>query len=416
MKRAVITGIGLMTPLGVGRDKSWAELVQGKSGIRRLTHFDPSRLKTQFGGEVPGFEPHVWLDKPTARRTDRYTQLAVAASDEAVSDAELRVEESAAARVGVLLGVALGGLASLEHHHALLLDKGPDRMNPFMVPMMLANTAPGMLAIRHGARGPNFTVTSACASGAHAIGESLELIRRGVADVMITGGVEATLTELCLSGFCAMRALSTRNDAPHAASRPFALGRDGFVIAEGAGIVVLEELERAKRRGARIYAEVAGYGSSADAHHITAPHPDGAGVVLAIERALESAGLGARDIDHVNAHATSTPIGDEGEARALQRIFGDRVKDVLVTAPKSMIGHTLGAAGGIETAVLALSIHKSLIPPTINYDEPDPACDLSVLGGQARERRVSAALKNSFGFGGTNASLLLRRFDGRLGV
>jgi 3-oxoacyl-[acyl-carrier-protein] synthase II len=415
-KRAVITGIGLCTPVGVGREKSWSELVRGQSGIRPFTLFDPARLKTRFGGEVPDFDPTTSLDKPSVRRTDRYTQLAVVAADEAVADAGLSVAEGEAPRVGVLLGVALGGLASLEHHHALLLEKGPERMSPFMVPMMLANTAPGMLAIRFGARGPNFTVTSACASGAHAIGESLELIRRGVTDVVITGGVESTLTELCVSGFCAMRALSTRNDEPAAASRPFALARDGFVIAEGAGIVVLEELEHALARGARIYAEVAGYGLSADAHHITAPHPEGAGVVLAIERALASAGVNASDVEHVNAHATSTPMGDEGEARAIRHVFGARTERIPVTAPKSMIGHTLGAAGGIETAVLALSIHHSLIPPTINCEEPDPACALSVVTGAAREGRITVALKNSFGFGGTNASLVLRRFDGSAGV
>ena len=408
-KRAVITGIGLLTPLGVGREASWSGLVQGKSGIRPFTQFDASRLKTRFGGEVPGFDPLQTLDKPTARRTDRYTQFALAAADEAVADAGLSIDAGEAARVAVLLGVALGGLASLEHHHALLLDKGPDKMNPFMVPMMLANTAPGMLAIRFGARGPNYTVTSACASGAHAIGESLELIRRGVVDVAITGGVEAVLTELCVSGFCAMRALSTRNEEPERASRPFATGRDGFVISEGAGIVILEELEHARARKARVYAEVAGYGSSADAHHITAPHPEGEGVVLSIERALASAGLSAKDIDHVNAHATSTPAGDEGEARALRRVFGARMDEVLVTAPKSMLGHTLGAAGGIETALLALTLARSLIPPTLNLDERDPACDLDIVTGSACEGRVNAAVKNSFGFGGTNASLVLCR-------
>ena len=408
-KRAVITGIGLLTPLGVGREKSWSELVQGKSGIRRFTQFDPSRVKTQFGGEVPGFDPLLSLDKPTARRTDRYTQLAVAAADEAMADAGLTIDPARAARVGVLLGVALGGLASLEHHHSLLLDKGPDKMNPFMVPMMLANTAPGMLSIRYGARGPSLTVTSACASGAHAIGEGLELIRRGWADAVIAGGVEAVLTELCVSGFCAMRALSTRNDEPERASRPFAVGRDGFVISEGAGVVVLEEYEHAQARKARMYAEVAGYGASADAHHITAPHPEGEGVVLAIERALASAGVAPNEVDHVNAHATSTPMGDEGEARAIRRVFGDHTDKVLVTAPKSMIGHTLGAAGGIETAFLALSLAHSLIPPTINLDERDPACDLNIVTGSAREGRVNVAVKNSFGFGGTNASLVLRR-------
>jgi len=410
-KRAVITGIGLATPLGVGREISFSRLLEGKSGIRPLTLFDASRLKTRFGGEVPDFDPTVALDKPTVRRTDRYTQLAVVAADEAVADAGLKVEEREARNVGVLLGVALGGLASLEHHHALLLEKGPDRMSPYMVPMMLANTAPGMLGVRYGARGPNYTLTSACASGAHALGESLELIRRGVCHTVIAGGVESVLTELCVSGFCAMRALSTRNDEPWRASRPFALGRDGFVISEGAGILVVEEFERAKARGANIYAEIAGYSASGDAHHITAPHPEGEGVVLAMEQALASAGIAASEVDHINAHATSTPIGDAGEARAIRRVFGAKADRIAVTAPKSMIGHTLGAAGGIETAILALSVKRGVIPPTINYDEADPDCPLDVVAGSAREQRVRVAMKNSFGFGGTNASLVLRHVD-----
>jgi 3-oxoacyl-[acyl-carrier-protein] synthase II len=409
-KRAVITGIGLVTPLGVGREASFSGFVAGRSGIRRFELFDPTRLKCQFGGEVPGFDAGANLDKPTLRHTDRFTQLAVVAADEAVKDAGLVVGPEAASRVGVLLGVALGGLASLEHHHRLLLDKGPERMNPFMVPMMLGNTAPGLLGVRYGARGPNYTLTSACASGAHAIGESLLLIRRGVCDAVVTGGVEAVLTEFCVSGFSAMRALSTRNDAPERASRPFAKGRDGFVIAEGAGLLVVEELEHARARGARIYAEVAGYGASGDAHHLTAPHPEGEGVVLAMQHALKSAGVSAADIDHINAHATSTPIGDAGEARAIGRVFGPHTPRIPVTALKSMIGHTLGAAGGIETAVLALGIARGVVPPTINYDEPDPACPLHVVAGEAREMPVRIAIKNSFGFGGTNASLVLRRY------
>jgi 3-oxoacyl-[acyl-carrier-protein] synthase II len=412
-KRAVITGIGLATPLAVGREASFSRLLEGKSGIRPFTLFDASRVKTRFGGEVPNFDPTVALDKPTVRRTDRYAQLAVVAADEAVADAGLKIADSEAQSVGVLLGVALGGLASLEHHHALLLEKGPERMSPYMVPMMLANTAPGMLAIRYGARGPNYTVTSACASGAHALGESLELIRRGVCHTMIAGGVESTLTELCVSGFCAMRALSTRNDEPERASRPFALGRDGFVIAEGAGVMVVEELEHARARGATIYAEIAGYSASGDAHHITAPHPEGEGVVLAMERALASAGIAPSEVDHINAHATSTPIGDVGEARAIRRVFGAHAAQIAVTAPKSMIGHTLGAAGGIETAFLALSLKRGVIPPTINHDDPDPDCGLDIVTGSARERRMKVALKNSFGFGGTNASLVLTQFDSR---
>jgi 3-oxoacyl-[acyl-carrier-protein] synthase II len=410
-KRAVITGIGLATPLAVGREASFSRLLEGKSGIRRFTLFDPARVKTRFGGEVPDFDPTVALDKPTVRRTDRYTQLAVVAADEAVADAGLKIAEGEARQVGVLLGVALGGLASLEHHHALLLEKGPERMSPYMVPMMLANTAPGMLGVRYGARGPNYTVTSACASGAHALGESLELIRRGVCHTMIAGGVESTLTELCVSGFCAMRALSIRNEEPERASRPFALGRDGFVISEGAGVLVVEELEHARARGAQIYAEIAGYSASADAHHITAPHPEGEGVVLAMEQALASAGIAPSEVDHINAHATSTPMGDAGEARAIRRVFGAHTPRIAVTAPKSMIGHTLGAAGGIETAFLALSLKRGVIPPTINYDEPDPDCDLDIVTGSARERRMKVAIKNSFGFGGTNASLVLKQFD-----
>jgi 3-oxoacyl-[acyl-carrier-protein] synthase II len=412
-KRAVITGIGLVTPLGVGREQTWSRLLEGKSGIRTFQSFDGSRLKTRFGGEVPDFDPLRYFDKPTIRRTDRYTQLAVAAADEALADAELKIDPEQAPGVGVLLGVAMGGLGSIEGHHSALLEKGPDRMSPYMVPMILANIAPGMVAIRHGARGPNYTVTSACASGAHAIGESLELIRRGACHTVIAGGVESTLTELCVSGFCAMRALSIRNDSPETASRPFTLSRDGFVIAEGAGILVLEELEHAKARGARIYAEVAGYGLSADAHHLTAPHPEGEGVALAMRQALASAGLDPSAIDHVNAHATSTPVGDDGEARALRRLFGAHTDDVLVTAVKSMIGHTLGAAGGIESAILALSLNRGVITPTINYDDPDPECAVKVVAGAAREQRLKAGLKNSFGFGGTNASLVLTRFEGR---
>lgn len=413
MKRAVITGMGLVTPLGVGRELSWSRMVEGRSGIRPFERFDASRLKTRFGGEVPDFDASGALDKPTLRRTDRYSQLAVVAADEAVADAGLGVPAEDGAGIGVLLGVALGGLASLEFHHQLLLEKGPDRMSPFMVPMMLANTAPGMLGIRYGARGPNYTVTSACASGAHALGESLELIRRGVCHTVLAGGVEATLTELCVSGFCAMRALSTRNEAPAHASRPFESGRDGFVISEGAGILVVEELEHARKRGAKIYAELAGYGASGDAHHITAPHPEGEGMVLAMQRALESAGIAPSAVDHLNAHATSTPIGDEAEARAVGRLFGAHAGKVAVTAPKSMLGHTLGAAGGIESAVLALTIARGVIPPTINQDAPDPACEVNVVRNTAREARVTVGLKNSFGFGGTNSSLVLRRFEAR---
>lgn len=403
-RRVVITGIGLITPLGLDRDSSWRALVAGQNGIRRFESFDASRLRTQFGGEVRGFDVSRYLGKAEERRTDRYSQLAIAAADEALADAGFSITEDKVNSVGVLLGVALGGLRSLEENHATLLERGPKRLSPTMVPMMLANTAPGLIAIRHGAGGPNYTLTSACASGAHAIGESADLIRRGVCSAVITGGAEAVLTELCVGGFCAMHALSTRNDEPERASRPFCKDRDGFVIAEGAAVLVLEALEDAVRRGAPIYAEVAGYGRTCDAHHITAPHPEGRGVKQAMRQALETAGVGAERVGHVNAHATSTPAGDVGEARAIVEVLGAAVP---VTAPKSMIGHTLGAAGAVEAAFTALSLKHQVIPPTINYDNPDPECAVNIVAKEAREARMTHALSNSFGFGGTNVSLLL---------
>lgn len=405
-RRVVITGIGMVTPLGLDRESSWRGLVEGKSGIKRFESFDPSRLRTQFGGEVRGFDVSRYLSKPEERRTDRYSQLALAAADEAMADSGFEVPEALANQVGVLMGVALGGLRSLEENHVTLLEKGPKRLPPTMVPMMLANTAPGLIAIRHGAGGPNYTLTSACASGAHAIGESAALIASGQCAAVITGGAEAVLTEFCVGGFCAMHALSTRNDTPESASRPFCSDRDGFVIAEAAAVLILEELEAARRRGAHIYAEVRGYGRTCDAHHITAPHPEGRGVMQALRNALSSGEVSRDQIGHVNAHATSTPAGDVGEARAIREILGP---DVPVTAPKSMIGHTLGAAGAVEAAFTALSLKHQLIPPTINYDAPDPECAVNVVSGAARQAEMTHALSNSFGFGGTNVSLLLSR-------
>jgi 3-oxoacyl-[acyl-carrier-protein] synthase II len=403
-RRVVITGIGLVTPLGLDRASSWRGLLEGKSAIKPFAAFDAKNLRTRFGGEVRGFDPSKYLSKPEERRTDRYAQLAIAASDEAMADAGFQVPEALANEVGVLLGVALGGLRSMEENHDILREKGPKRLMPTMVPMMLANTAPGLIAIRHGAGGPNYTLTSACASGAHAIGESAALIASGQCAAMITGGAEAVLTELCVGGFCAMHALSTRNEEPERASRPFCIDRDGFVIAEAAAVLILEEFEAAKRRGAKIYAEVRGYGRSCDAHHITAPHPEGRGVKQALRAALASAEVSADQIGHVNAHATSTAAGDVGEARAIREIVGP---DVPVTAPKSMIGHTLGAAGAVEAAFTALSLEQQIVPPTINYDNPDPECAINVVGSDARPRAMSHALSNSFGFGGTNVSLLL---------
>jgi len=394
----------MVTPLGLDRESSWNALLAGKNGIRPFESFDASRLRTRFGGEVRGFDPGKYLSKPDERRTDRYAQLAIAAAEEAMTDSGFRVPEGREHEVGVLLGVALGGLRSLEENHVALLEKGPKRLAPLMVPLMLANTAPGLLAIRHGAGGPNFTLTSACASGAHAIGESAELIRRGECSAVITGGAEAVLTELCVGGFCAMHALSTRNEEPLRASRPFCTDRDGFVIAEGACVLILEELEAARRRGANVYAEVSGYGRSCDAHHITSPHPEGRGVMRALRAALDSGKISRERVGHVNAHATSTPAGDVGEANAIRAILGEHVP---VTAPKSMLGHTLGAAGAVEAAIVALSLKHQVIPPTINYDTPDPECRVNVVSNEARPCAMTHALSNSFGFGGTNVSLLL---------
>ncbi len=405
-RRVVITGIGLVTPLGLDRETSWRALLEGKSGIKPFESFDASKLRTRFGGEVKGFDVSKYLSKPEERRTDRYSQLAIAAADEAMADAGFSVPESLTNQVGVLMGVALGGLRSLEENHVTLLEKGPKRLPPTMVPMMLANTAPGLIAIRHGAGGPNYTLTSACASGAHAIGESAALIASGQCAAVITGGAEAVLTEFCVGGFCAMHALSTRNDQPEHASRPFCTDRDGFVISEAAAVLILEELEAAKRRGAQIYGEVRGYGRTCDAHHITAPHPEGRGVMQALRNALASAEVSADQVGHVNAHATSTPAGDVGEARAIREILGSEVP---VTAPKSMIGHTLGAAGAVEAAFTALSLKHQIIPPTINYDTPDPECAINVVGREARPTPMTHALSNSFGFGGTNVSLLISR-------
>ncbi|MEY2936966.1 MAG: hypothetical protein RL033_7715 [Pseudomonadota bacterium] len=394
----------MLTPLGLDRQSTWTALLAGTTGIRPFESFDASRLRSQFGGEVRGFEPGKYMSKPEERRTDRYAQLAIAAAEEAMADAGYRVPEGRAHEVGVLLGVAFGGLSSLEENHRALLDRGPKRLSPMMVPLMLANTAPGLLAIRHGAGGPNLTLTSACASGAHAIGESAELIRRGDCSAVITGGAEAVLTELCVGGFCAMHALSTRNEEPRRASRPFCSDRDGFVIAEAACVLILEEYEAARQRGANIYAEVSGYGRSCDAHHLTSPHPDGVGVKQALRSALRSGRISPEQIGHVNAHATSTPAGDVSEARAIREVLGSTVP---VTAPKSMLGHTLGAAGAVEAAITALSLRHQVIPPTLNYDSPDPECAVNVVANEARRSAMTHALSNSFGFGGTNVSLLL---------
>lgn len=414
-RRVVVTGIGLVTALGVDVASTWDGIVAGRSGIRAITAFDAAGVASRIAGEVPDFDPSAVLDRKEQRRNDRYTQLALVATHEALGSAGLpaRLEGELAERTGILLGTGIGGGITFAEQVAVGRDKGPDRISPFFIPMAIPNLAAGQAAIVFGALGPNFAVSSACASGGHALGEAWEIIRRGDADVMIAGSSEAGIHEVLVGGFAAMRALSTRNDDPAAASRPFDRGRDGFVIGEGAGVVVLETLEHATARGAEPLAEMVGYGASADASHITLPAPGGIGAARAIRRALEKAGMSLDDVEHVNAHATSTPEGDRTELEMLRTLFGDRAGDVSVTANKSMLGHTLGAAGSIEAAITVMSLRAGIIPPTINLDDPDEAAaGLDLTPNVARERSIGVAVSSSFGFGGQNSALVLTRWDG----
>ncbi len=413
-RRVVATGLGMVTALGGTVAATWDGLLAGRSGIRTITAFDPSRVASRIGGEVPDFDPSLVLDRKEQRRNDRYTQLALVATREALADAGLpgRLDGSLAERTGILLGTGIGGGITFAEQVVIAAEKGPDRISPFFIPMAIPNLAAGQAAIVFGALGPNFAVSAACATGGHALGEAWEMIRRGDADVMIAGSSEASINEALVGGFAAMRALSTRNDDPAAASRPFDRGRDGFVIGEGAGVVILEALEHARARGAEPLAELVGYGASADASHITLPAPGGVGAIRAIRRALEKAGLTVDDVEHVNAHATSTPEGDRTELEMLRGLFGDRAGEVSVTANKSMLGHTLGAAGSIEAAVTILSLRHGVIPPTINLDDPDEAAaGLDLTPHVARERPIRVAVSSSFGFGGQNSALVLRRWE-----
>ncbi len=414
-RRVVVTGMGLVTALGSDVASTWDGLVAGRSGIRTITAFDPARVASRIAGEVPDFDPSAVLDRKEQRRNDRYTQLALVATREAMAQAGLpaRLDGELAERTGILLGTGLGGGITFAEQVTVLLEKGPDRMSPFFIPMAIPNLAAGQAAIVFGALGPNFSVSSACATGGHAIGEAWEIIRRGDADVMLAGSSEAGIHESLVGGFAAMRALSTRNDDPPAASRPFDRGRDGFVIGEGAGALVLEALEHARARGAEPLAEIVGYGASADASHITLPAPGGIGAIRAIRRALEKAGLSLDDVEHVNAHATSTPEGDRTELEMLRGLFGARAGEVSVTANKSMLGHTLGAAGSIEAAVTILSLRHGVVPPTINLDDPDEAAaGLDLTPNIARERPLRVAVSSSFGFGGQNSALVFVRWNG----
>ncbi|MEK7268495.1 MAG: beta-ketoacyl-ACP synthase II [Nitrospirota bacterium] len=409
-RRVVVTGMGLVTPLGTGLEKTWKALCAGKSGIGRITRFDPTDYPCQIAGEVPDFDPAAFIEKKEIKKMDTFIHYAVGASQMAVDDAGLKVTEENAERVGVYIGAGIGGLPAIEHYHKILLEKGADRVSPFFIPMVIINLASGQVAIRLGARGPNSCAVTACATGNHCIGDAFRLIQRGDADVMLAGGTEATITPLAVAGFSAARALSRRNDDPTRASRPFDRDRDGFVLGEGAGVLVLEALETARRRGARIYGEVVGYAMTSDAYHITAPPEGGEGAVRCMELAIKDAGVSKDEIGYINAHATST-IADKVETQAIKRVFGERAYRIPVSSTKSMTGHLLGAAGGVEAVFSVLAIHRGVVPPTINLEHPDPECDLDYVPERAREATVKVVLSNSFGFGGVNACLLFKRMD-----
>jgi len=412
--RVVVTGLGLVTPVGLDVEETWSALLAGVSGAGPITQFDASDHAVRFACEVKEFDPERYMDRKEARRADRFLQFAMATAVQAAEQSDLAgiMRSTSPERVGVIVGSGIGGLRTLEDQHTKLLDRGPSRVSPFFIPMFIGDMAAGMISMRFGAQGPNYATVSACASSAHAVGSALRAIRVGEADVMIAGGTEATVTPLCMAGFASMKALSERNDSPQTASRPFDATRDGFVLGEGAGMLVLERLDHAQARGARIIAEVAGFGQSADAYHMTAPSPGGAGAQIAIRAAMRDADLAIEDVDYVNAHGTSTPANDSTETAALRAVFGNRADDLIVSSTKSMTGHTLGAAGGIEAAICALVCERGRIPPTINYETPDPDCDLDYAVGGTVERRVRGALSNSFGFGGHNVSLAVRSCDG----
>jgi len=403
--------MGIVSPLGIGLDDNWQAICQGKSGIGPITKFDTTEYPAKIAGEVKNFDPELYIDKKDQKKMDVFIQYALAAGSMAIKQSGLMIDESNADRVGVLVGSGLGGLQTIEKYHSMLLQSGPKKISPFFVPMLIVNLAPGQISIYFGCRGPNSSVVTACATGNHSIGEAARIIQRGDADAMIAGGVESTITPLAVAGFCALKALSTRNDAPEKASRPFEKNRDGFVMAEGAGILVLESLESAKQRGASIFAEVIGFGCNADAYHITAPSPNGEGAARCMQIALDDAGIKPGDIDYINAHGTSTPMNDLSETIAMKTVFKEKIRDLPISSTKSMTGHLLGAAGGVESIFSILTIKNSLIPPTINYDEPDPECDLDYVPNVARKKDVRIAMSNSFGFGGTNATLIFKSFE-----
>jgi len=410
-RNVVITGLGAVTPIGNTAPAFWQALLAGRSGIGPITRFDPSRISTRIAGEIKNFKPEPFMDPKDARRADLFVQYAAAAAQEAIQDAGLDKTPPEPDRAGAIVGTGIGGISTLETQHRNMLEKGPSRISPFFIPMMIANMASGFISIRWKLKGPNLATVSACSSGANAIGDALDAIRENRADVMVAGGAEATLTELCFAGFSSMKAMSTRNDEPERASRPFDRDRDGFVMGEGAGIVILEEENYARKRGARIYARLVGYGLTADAYHITAPDPEGDGAARAMAAALEDGGLRPEDVGYINAHGTSTPLNDKTETAAVKTVFGAQARRLALGSTKSMTGHLLGAAGGIELVATVYAVREGILPPTINYEHSDPECDLDCVPNEARRATIQAALSNSLGFGGHNVTLAVRRFD-----
>jgi 3-oxoacyl-[acyl-carrier-protein] synthase II len=405
-RRVVVTGIGMISPLGVGNEPTWQGLLKGCSGIDRITKFDTTNYACKIAGEVRGFVPEEWIEKKEVKKSDTFIHFAVAAAQIAVDDAKLDTAAEDGDRFGVIIGSGIGGLPLIEEMHTKLLERGPSRISPFFIPGLIVNLAAGHISIRFGCRGPSSAPATACATGAHAIGDAYKIIQREDADLMFAGGSEAVITPLAVGGFSAMRALSTRNDDPQHASRPWDLNRDGFVMGEGAGVLLLEERERAIRRGAKIYCEITGYGMSSDAYHISAPSEDGGGMIRVMQRALKDAKLATTDIEYINAHGTSTPIGDKIETIAIKGVFGEHAYKLAVSSTKSMTGHLLGAAGGLEGAISALAIKHGVMPPTMNYETPDPECDLDYVPNKARQKKLRHVMSNSFGFGGTNATLI----------
>jgi 3-oxoacyl-[acyl-carrier-protein] synthase II len=410
-RRVVVTGIGLVSSLGIGTEANWAGIKAGQSGIDTITKFDTTQFATRIAGEVKNFDPLAYIEKKDVKKMDIFIQYAIAASQYAIDDSGLTITPELSRRVGVFIASGIGGFTTIEREHKALLEGGPRKISPFFIPSAIINLAAGQVSIRFGARGPNSATCTACSASAHAIGDAFEIIKRGAADVMIAGGSEAAITPMGIGGFGALRALSTRNDEPSKASRPFDRDRDGFIVGEGSGVLILEEYEFAKARGARIYAELVGYGMSADAYHITAPSEDGDGAFRVMTEAIETAGVTTADVDYINAHGTSTPQGDALETLAIKRCFGEHAKDLAVSSTKSMTGHLLGAAGGLEAGITALAVYHQIAPPTINLDHPDDNCDLDYVAHHSRPLAITYALSNSFGFGGTNAALLFKRFE-----